>query len=66
MPAKALIELPASETTIAEVLKRAGYATAHFGKWHVGRVSPAQHGLDESDGPTNNGGPENVENPNPK
>jgi arylsulfatase A-like enzyme len=32
----------------------------------VGRISPARHGFDESDGPTNNGGPENVENPNPK
>jgi arylsulfatase A len=60
------IELPTSETTIAEVLKRAGYATAHFGKWHVGRVSPSQHGFDESDGPTNNGGPDNVANPHPK
>ncbi len=61
-----LMELPASETTIAELLQRAGYATAHFGKWHVGRVSPKQHGYDETDGANNNGGPENVETPNPK
>jgi arylsulfatase A-like enzyme len=60
------IELPTSETTIAALLKRAGYATAHFGKWHVGRVNPSQHGFDESDGPTNNGGPDNVANPHPK
>jgi arylsulfatase A len=60
------IELPTGETTIAEVLKRAGYATAHFGKWHLGRASPSQHGFDESDGPTNNGGPDNVANPHPK
>ena len=66
VPPNASIELPASETTIAELLKRAGYATAHFGKWHVGRVSPAKHGFDESDGPTSNNGLENVENPNPK
>jgi arylsulfatase A-like enzyme len=26
------------ETTIAEVLKKAGFATAHFGKWHMGPV----------------------------
>ncbi len=61
-----LLELPESEVTIGEFLKRAGYATAHFGKWHVGRVSPGRHGFDESDGPTNNGGPDEVATPNPK
>ncbi len=61
----ALMELPAGEATIGDVLKRAGYATAHFGKWHVGRVSPAQHGFEESDGATGNAGPGNNENPNP-
>lgn len=62
----ASMELPPAETTIAGLLKRAGYATAHFGKWHVGQVNPGEHGFDESDGPTNNGGPDNVENPHPK
>jgi len=66
LPPVSVLELPESETTIAAVLKRAGYATAHFGKWHVGRSSPSRYGFDESDGPTNNGGPENVENANPK
>lgn len=61
-----LMEMPASEVMIGGLLKRAGYATAHFGKWHVGRVSPKEHGYDETDGPNNNGGPENVETPNPK
>lgn len=60
------IELPQSEVTIGEVLKNAGYATAHFGKWHVGRANPSNHGFEESDGATNNGGPDNVQNPNPK
>ena len=62
----ALLEMPETETTIGKLLKRGGYATAHFGKWHVGREHPSKHGFDESDGPTGNGGPENVANPNPK
>ena len=34
--------------TLAEALKDAGYATAHFGKWHLGRepYSPLEHGFD--------------------
>jgi arylsulfatase A-like enzyme len=35
-------------------LKDAGYATAWFGKWHLGGDGPAAHGYDESDGPTGN------------
>ncbi|MDP4625401.1 MAG: sulfatase [Akkermansiaceae bacterium] len=42
------------ETTIAEVLKTAGYATAHYGKWHLSGGGPEQHGYDESDGDTGN------------
>ncbi|NDB78132.1 MAG: sulfatase, partial [Verrucomicrobia bacterium] len=61
----AVLELPESTTTIGELLQRAGYATAHFGKWHVGRESPAKHGFSENDGANNNGGPENVASPNP-
>ena len=26
------------EITVAQLLKNAGYATAHFGKWHVGQL----------------------------
>lgn len=66
IPPEPVLELPASETTVAELLKGAGYTTAHFGKWHVGRVHPSKHGFDESDGPTSNGGPDNVASPNPK
>jgi arylsulfatase A-like enzyme len=34
--------------TMAETLKDAGYATGHFGKWHLGSepYSPFQHGFD--------------------
>ena len=38
------------ETTIAEVLKTRGYATAIFGKWHMGhhpKFLPTRHGFDE-------------------
>jgi arylsulfatase A-like enzyme len=48
------------------LLGTAGYTAAHFGKWHVGRTHPSRHGFDESDGPTNNGGPDNVQSPNPR
>ncbi|MCA9137145.1 MAG: sulfatase-like hydrolase/transferase [Planctomycetales bacterium] len=41
------------ETTLAELLKAAGYATAHVGKWHLGlpggkydKPTPDQHGFD--------------------
>jgi len=32
------------EVTLADMLKDNGYATAHFGKWHCGRVAPAVGG----------------------
>lgn len=56
-------ELPASETTIAEVLKTQGYATAHLGKWHLGNVSPTEHGFDVNDGATANESGGTDENP---
>src|SRR5262245_44835623 len=41
-------QLPLEETTLAEVLKRAGYATACVGKWHLGGkgFGPAEQGFD--------------------
>lgn len=66
IPPEPVLELPTSTTTVAEVLKAAGYTAAHFGKWHVGRTDPSRHGFDASDGATGNGGPDNVANPNPK
>ena len=41
--------LPASEITIAEVLKASGYATGCLGKWHLGHHAqhlPTNHGFD--------------------
>ena len=38
------------EITLAQVLSNAGYATAHFGKWHLGDVEgryPSDRGFDE-------------------
>lgn len=40
---------PADEVTIAEMLRDAGYATAMFGKWHLGDSPdhwPSRHGFD--------------------
>lgn len=58
-----LREFPTDIVTIAETLKSAGYATAHLGKWHLGRSSPGEHGFDLHDGATSNNvpnsGPEN-------
>lgn len=42
------------EITIGQLLKSAGYATAHYGKWHLAGGGPAAHGYDESDGDTGN------------
>lgn len=53
------MHLPLEETTIAEVLKRAGYATASIGKWHLGRPEffPDQQGFDENIGGCDKGQP---------
>lgn len=41
-------QLPKQEITIAEALKEQGYATAIFGKWHLGNAptTPLEHGFD--------------------
>ena len=46
----ARIGLSADELTLAELCKQKDYATAIFGKWHLGDVQPflpLQHGFDE-------------------
>jgi arylsulfatase A-like enzyme len=42
--------LPLTEITLAQVMKKAGYATGMVGKWHMGmndRYLPTQRGFDE-------------------
>lgn len=51
VPPVAEMGLPASEITIARLLKDAGYRTIHLGKWHLGEAEkfrPNAHGFDES------------------
>ena len=46
----AKVGINSNETTIAELLKQKGYATAIAGKWHLGHLKqflPLQHGFDE-------------------
>ncbi|TWU57190.1 sulfatase [Rubripirellula reticaptiva] len=59
IPANHPMHLPDEEITIAEVLKPHGYATGHFGKWHVSKLDsdqpqPADQGFDYSLGTDNN------------
>jgi len=45
--------MPAAQVTIAETFKKAGYATAHIGKWHLGytkETMPNGQGFDYSFG----------------
>lgn len=55
------LDLPLSETTLAELVKPAGYATGFFGKWHLNQHfkgylgwspthSPLHQGFDEGSG----------------
>ncbi|MFM7107036.1 MAG: sulfatase [Planctomycetaceae bacterium] len=58
-------QIAADETTIGELLGQAGYATAHYGKWHISGGGPAAHGYDESDGDTGNEHAGRFTDPNP-
>lgn len=48
------VGLPLEEVTVAEVLKDAGYATAMFGKWHLGydikKFGPLRQGFETFEG----------------
>jgi len=50
-PVDNVAQLPLDKVTIAQTLKAAGYATAMFGKWHLGNGPehhPAKRGFDEA------------------
>jgi arylsulfatase A-like enzyme len=50
-PVENVTRLPLDKITIAQALKKAGYATAMFGKWHLGNDKehhPASRGFDEA------------------
>ncbi|MBV1933319.1 MAG: sulfatase-like hydrolase/transferase [Parvibaculaceae bacterium] len=51
VPSYADLGMPTTEVTIAELLKSAGYYTAHIGKWHLGRTNgmgATDQGFDDS------------------
>jgi len=58
-------EIANQETTVAELLRSAGYATAHYGKWHLSGGGPGAHGYDEHDGDTGNEQAYKFQDPNP-
>jgi len=50
-PVDNVTELPLEKTTVAQVMKSAGYATGMFGKWHLGEKGdhhPGKRGFDEA------------------
>src|SRR3954451_22184595 len=50
-PVDNVTSLPLDKITIADTLKKAGYATAMFGKWHLGTDDahfPGKRGFDEA------------------
>ncbi len=59
------MHLQAEEVTIANLLQDAGYATGHFGKWHVSKLNsdqaqPEDHGYDYYLGTDNNAEPSHL------
>lgn len=65
IPPKIQRTIGAEETTIGEMLRSAGYTTAHYGKWHLDGGGPESHGYDESDGNTGNEAAAPFVDPNP-
>jgi arylsulfatase A-like enzyme len=59
LPAPYLGNLPKGTVTLADALKKQGYATFFAGKWHLGPQGnlPTDHGFDINIGGTEKGGP---------
>jgi arylsulfatase A-like enzyme len=50
-PVDNVTQLPLEKVTLAQSMKKAGYATAMFGKWHLGNkgeYAPGKRGFDEA------------------
>ncbi|MHC4992687.1 MAG: sulfatase [Planctomycetota bacterium] len=62
IPVRNRTALRRSATTLASVLGRHGYATAHLGKWHLGR-DPTRHGFDVNVGGNATGHPKSYHTP---
>lgn len=65
IPPRISKSLDPSSTTIAELLREAGYATAHYGKWHLSGGGPSRHGYDDDDGDNGNEYAHRFADPNP-
>jgi arylsulfatase A len=65
-PPEHVMHLKSEEVTIAELLKKQGYKTGHFGKWHLStlmdpnQASPLDQGFDHSLGTDNNASPSHL------
>ncbi len=59
LPAEYKHNLPVKDTTLAEAMKEAGYATFFAGKWHLGSKGswPEDHGFDINKGGWDKGSP---------
>lgn len=62
---KLVKQIADDEATIGEILRKAGCATAHYGKWHIAGGGPGRHGYDDHDGDTGNEQAYQFTDPNP-
>ncbi|MEC4724575.1 sulfatase [Shewanella sp. D64] len=57
IPVPNITELDSSLTTVADQFKQQGYSTAVIGKWHLGKVPPAEYGFDYANASSHLGHP---------